>query len=385
MKVYLTVLLAIFVLGQLGRINLPGNEVALPLNDLAVGLVVLSGLITKRRLIKNWFYHPLFRALLVFAVAIVLSLFVNLPNLTIRQLAIAGLYPLRFFVYAGLYFVFKDGSREENIYLLKLFTIAILAVAILGLLQYVFIPDVSFLAQWGWDDHYYRLVGTFLDPGFTGAILALGLLMVFQGQRVLNPGRFYYWPIMAVIYMALALTYSRASYLMYLAAFAVIAFFKRSPKILVVAALVIAVTIPLLPQSTGEGTRLSRENSIYARIQNWQQSLRIWTISPVLGVGFDAYRYTREKLNPELSQSLAVSHAGAGADSSLLLVLATTGLVGFICFLNLLRVMWLTGRNNLIFTAGLLAILIHSWFNNTLFYPWVMEWLWLMLAVRENI
>ncbi len=351
MKYLLLLLLIIFPFGQLARWPLFGTEAVLHLNDLVVLIVLLVGL----RKVSG----PVARALLLFALAIGLSLAINAPNFTPRELIVAALYPARFFAYAGLYFVFQKVKFPTKRWLLM----AALIVALSGLLQYILLPNVAFLSAQDWDDHYFRLVGTYLDPGFTGAILVLGLLVAAT------------WPARILIYLAMALTYSRASYLMYLVSFAALAVYKKSLKIFVLAAVVLFLTIPLLPKSTGEGTKLTRENSLLARIGNWQESLTIWQTAPVFGVGFNTYRYVRG-IAPE-------SHSGAGADSSILLVLATTGLVGLLAYLNLLRVMWQTARGNIIFKISFLGILVHSFFNNTLFYPWVMEWLWILLALSS--
>lgn len=352
MKFLVAGLFIIFSLGQLDRWSLVGNEVVFHFNDLAVLIVVIFGL----RQISG----PIAKALFIFLAAIILSLIFNLGNYSVKQLLVASLYPFRFFIYAGLYFVFKNLSAENKKFTRRWLFLGILIIAITGLLQYIFLPNVAFLSAFDWDDHYYRLIGTFLDPGFTGIILVLGIIMTYPRT------------IMALFYLAMALTYSRASYLSYLISFAAISFYKKSLKIFLIAAVVLALTIPALPKSTGEGTKLSRENSFWARINNWQRSLIVWRESPIFGVGFNTYR-TVVITEPQ-------SHSG-GADSSLLLVLATTGIVGILAYLNLLKSMWITGKNNLIFKAGFLAVLAHSFFNNTLFYPWVMEWLWIMLAL----
>ena len=133
-----------------------------------------------------------------------------------------------------------------------------------------------------------------------------------------------------------------------------------------------ALTLVLLPRTFGDGTKLSRETSTWARVENWQKSFQVFTTAPIFGVGYDAYRYA--------TKSSLTSHAGAGADSSFLLVLATTGIVGFVFYLNLLRVIWISNKNYL-FRASFAGIIIASFFNNTLFYPFVMEWLWILPAL----
>lgn len=365
MKYLALFLLILFPLGQLIRLSVPGTEIVIHPNDLAVAGLVIVWLIRRKDQLFRFAKLPLVRPLALFALAVLVSLLANLFRFSPQELLTAALYPLRFFAYAGLYFVFRDTFLENPKPFLRWLLIAILIITGFGLAQYVFVPNVAFLSALDWDDHYYRLVGNFLDPGFTGAILALGLLQAyFRRHR---------WLLVPPIYAALALTYSRASYLMYLVIFASVAFYKRSWRIIFVALTVLILTVFLLPKSNGEGTKLNRENSILARINNWKESVTVWGQNPVFGVGFNTYRY--------MVNVPSQSHSG-GADSSIFLVLATTGIVGEAAFIYLLWKMWQAG--SFISKASLLGILVHSFFNNTLFYPWVMEWLWITLAISAQ-
>lgn len=279
------------------------------------------------------------------------SLLVNVRNYPPRELLVSSFYAFRWVAYAGLFFAIPKFNK-------RLLAIPVLVVAIVGIFQYLLMPDTTWLAVQNWDDHYFRLISTFLDPGFTGIILVLGILLIP------NP----------LFFIAMLLTYSRASYLSYLAGFAAVSFYKRSVRIFIVAVLALAITVPFLPKALGEGTKLGRETSIWARINNWKQAVVVWQGSPVFGVGFNTYRYATGA-SPE-------SHAGAGADSSLLLVLATTGIIGFLSYLGFLRDLW--RRGNTLYKVSFAAVFVHSWFNNTLFYPWVMEWLWLLLILSRS-
>jgi O-antigen ligase len=301
-----------------------------------------------------------------------LSLLVNLPRLSFSQILVSALYPLRFLIYASLYFIVKNLPEADKKFLRIGFVISILAVAVIGLGQYILMPDVSFLKAAAWDDHFYRLVMPFFDPGFTGAVLVLGLLAIYNLQfTIYNYTKIF---IMAIVFVALMLTYSRASYLMYLVSFAVVSWYKKTLNIFLVALIIFLIALPLLPKSSGEGTKLERENSILARVNNWKESVAIWQTKPLLGVGYNAYRYSRDEINTD-------SHSGAGADSSILLVLATTGVVGLLAYLYLFKTLILLNQKSVIVIASFVGIFIHSWFNNTLFYPWVMEWLWILIAL----
>lgn len=374
MKYLIVLLLAVFPLGQLARLTVPGTEIVLHPNDFVVAAVVLWWVVSKRKqVVSTILTAPLTKPLLLFAGAVVISLVFNLTRFSLQQLLASALYPVRFFIYAGLFYVFSGLKSTEKKLANRWLLISTLIIVAFGLVQYIFVPNVAFLSAFDWDDHYFRLVGSFLDPGFTGGILVLGLVLIFlQTKSLRNVKNFL---ALLLTYAAMALTYSRASYLMYIVSFAAISFYRKSVKIILVAALILAVTLPILPKTFGEGTKLGRENSITARIKNWGISLGVWQKSPLFGVGFNTYRYV---IGVE-----SQSHSG-GADSSILLVLATTGILGLLAYLNLFRVMWLIGRDNLLFKASLVGIVVHSWFNNTLFYPWVMEWLWIILAITAG-
>ncbi len=185
MKYLLILLLLVFPLGQLDRLVPNSAEVVVHLNDLAVILVVLIGfLFNRKRLITNIKKDPLTKPIAIWTLVIALSLAVNAPNLGLRELAISSLYAFRWATYAGLYFLIKRVTdRNEKEMLNRLLTIAVAVVAFAGLLQYLFLPDVSFLSALNWDNHYFRLVSTFFDPGFTGAILVLGTIFLYLKQH----------------------------------------------------------------------------------------------------------------------------------------------------------------------------------------------------------
>src|SRR3989344_3243260 len=350
-KILIFLLFVTFPLGQVLRWEFLGGQLVVRPNDLialvlgSIGIFKVSG--------------PLKKPLLIWFGAMVISLVVNVLNYAPSQILISATYIVRFILYSGLYFIFKDIKLNKNV-----FVYATLAVALAGFGQYLFIPDVSFLAQFNWDPHYYRLISTFLDPGFTGAILVLGLLLTRNK---------FYW---AVIYVALALTYSRTSFLMFMASYTCVAIYKKSPKIFIGALVLMIATLIFLPRTFGDGTKLTRETSTLARLKNWQESVEVWTTAPVFGVGYNTYRY--------VTNSAIESHAGAGADASLLLVMATTGLFGLFSFFNLLKSIFIQGRGNVLFTASLTGVIIASFFNNTLLYPFVMEWMWILLGTSQK-
>ena len=300
--------------------------------------------------------NKLLKPILAFGIVGVISLLIASFRLSLSEITIGAMYLLRWLVYSSL--------AGVVIQLIRVLPVVGIGTAILGILQYIIIPDVRFLEAWGWDPHYYRIVGIFLDPGFTGLILVLTLIFI-----VINNYHKFWW---FVVYIALALTYSRASYLAFFTAFTWISYQKKNWRYCTMSLLILGLTIVILPRvSSGEGVKLERMSTVWARIASWKKAWEIFSDNPIIGVGFNTYRYA-QKASPE-------SHAGAGSDSSILLVMATTGIIGLLYYLKYLKALWKLSTQRLALSTSLIAIFIHSFFLNSLFYPAVMLWVALLI------
>lgn len=374
MKYFLYFLVLIFPFGQLFRWEVWGAEVAIHINDFVVGVTVVFWLVVSRKYLAGLGKHWLIKPLVLWIGMMTFSLVMNISQLASREFVVSSLYLFRWTTYALLYFIILEQPELVKKRILRLLIVAGTVVTVSGLFQYILLPNVAFLSAQNWDDHYYRLIGTYLDPGFTGAILILFLILTWE------KGNFLERRILGTLsYLAMALTYSRASYLMFIFGAGMSSWFRRNPRIILLASALMLATIIFLPVHAGEGSKLGREYSFWSRVNNWKQSLTIWQESPVWGVGFNSYRYQLRDIGILSKEGVSQSHGG-GADSSIMLVLATTGVLGLLAYLNLGLVI-LFKRKNLLIWASLLGIFVHSWFNNTLFYPWVMEWLWILLAI----
>ena len=136
-----------------------------------------------------------------------------------------------------------------------------------------------------------------------------------------------------------------------------------------------------LPRPGGEGVKLERTASIVLRFEDYRDTLVIFEKAPLLGVGYNNLCIARAKY---LRQTNLNSHACSGSASSLLLLLATTGILGFIAFLKLLKEIVVNLTKNtygVTFLSCLVALLVHSAFVNSLFYPWVLGWMALLLSI----
>lgn len=368
--------------GQLTRITLFSPEIHFYLHDLIIAFLIILGLIKKKFNFKKIFKGNLTKPILAFFLVGLFSLLVNLQKHQILQVFISSLYLFRWLAYVFVYWFCLELPPKRKPKFYKLLICSSLALAIFGLIQYFLYPDFRPFEVYHWDPHYYRLLSTLLDPGFTGMIFVLGLILLvcyfwkeFQKSKI-NV----YHLIFLIIYIALALTYARSAYFAYMVGFLVISLRKKTPRLFLFLLTLGVITVLLLPRPGGEGVRLERTTSIEARLINWQQGFKIIRNNPVFGVGFNTLRYVQKDYG-FLGDDWQYSHAGAGLDSSLLFVLATTGLVGFLVFLWFFKVA--LADKSLIIEASLIALITHSFFNNTLFYPWAMLWLWIIFALEE--
>src|SRR3989344_1944707 len=305
MSIIAWILTLSIVAGQL--IRLPFGPGSMNLLDLFIIGFVIFHLLNFRFKLKK---PPVFIKVAIFFVLIaMLSLIFSPLELTLPQILISFSYTLRF-----LFYIVFAWIISPNLHALKL---AGVSLAILGLLQLIFFPDLSFLSILGWDPHYFRIVSTFLDPNFTGAFFVLTLVL-FAGLIL---GYF---------------LYSR---------------FISLPK------------------------NIDRTASASFRINTWTEGWQLFEKHPFLGVGFNAYRYAIREYDLT-DEQFSKSHGSGSNDSSLLSVLATTGLVGILSYFLFLNSI----RRNLM--PAVLGLLFHSFFSNSLFFPPIL--LWLILAAAAD-
>lgn len=319
--------------GELQR--LPGMPVYA--HDIILALL----LVVNRRRLK------LFRPVAWFGLAAVISLIAAAFKMPLSQVVTGSLYLVRFLAYSLLF-----NLVIKPIYLIWFSSL----IAGFGLLQYWLVPDTRFLLSLNWDEHYYRLLSTLFDPNFTGIILVLGLVLVYFHRPKA-------WWLYGLNLTALLLTYSRSSYLALFAAIMAVAIFKKQFKIILLIFLFLFFLL-FLPRPGGEGVKLERLVSVKQRLDNYQLGFELWQKSPVFGLGFNTLRYFRDN---------QASHSASGLDSSLIFVLATSGIVGLLAYVNLLRSLW---QKSLLVRVSLVALLVHSLFVNSLFYSFTLIWLW---------
>lgn len=342
----------IWPFGQLLAFQIPGLPFTLYLLDPVVGLLTVSLLIHKNSREKI-FQDKIFLPLISFLGVAALSLLFNLPFLLSGNVLYPLLYLVRLIIYPSLYFATRQFPIKK---ILPYIVVSLMAFCIFGFFQYLFMPDMRFLKLLGFDDHYYRLIGTFYDPNFTGAILSALSLALFS-LNFFVPG------IISII--LLALTFSRAAFLSFgLGIIYLLISKKKYPLLLLL--LVFAIIIYLIPKPFGEGVNLLRTVSIFSRFESWKSGLLLFIERPILGYGFNTLR----NITGDRYQ----------IDNSYIFLLATTGIFGLGSFIYLLKEIF--KKITLTQKLFLGSLLVHSFFNNSLFFIWISFAFWLAAGME---
>lgn len=369
--------------GQLIKLPLAGGG-GLTILDVAVLILCAIGLFKlKFKLSKP----PAFlTSALLFIFIALFSLVLTPLHLQLSEYLTSSLYIIRFAVYILLGWEIYSGAYpalKNKIPLI--FIYSGLGLAVLGLLQLIFLPDLRFLTAQGWDPHYFRTVAFFLDPNFLGAYLVLILLLLSShlgGGLARTPGVFYL--IFALIYFALLTTFSRGAYLAFLTGFLTLSFLKKSLKLGILAVILFLILLFgffAYQKVVAEPKGVNRTESAQFRFNTWQQGWKLFSLHPVLGVGFNAYKVALKEYKLADERFLS-SHGSSTNDSSLLYIASTTGIIGAAGFLFFLFTLFQT--SNLILTAGLAGLIAQSFFANTLFYPPLLLWLVLISTVPKK-
>jgi O-antigen ligase len=374
LKIIIFCLLVIALpLGEIARISI--NEVAITLVDAGVALAVLLWIFINRRFRKTSLGKPI----VIFALLLASSLLVNAFRLTASELLVSGLYLVRWIFYASLYFVVLDLKQIKNSIEKWMFVGGSLFV-LLGFIQYFFYPDLRNLFYAGWDEHLYRMFSSFFDPNFAGAFLVLFFLFLLERLQNKNLiARF----ILLATFVAIILTFSRSAYLSFLAGILVYLILSKRfiHGVLITVVFIISIYFASTSVLKSEGTNLLRKASGEARLESLHNAFTIIRDYPIFGVGFNSYRYIQEDYG-FIDESKMLIHSAAGTDNSFLFVLATSGVIGLASFLYL----WfkiISIKNPLIISSAV-ALFTSSIFVNSLFFPPIMLWLWILIAIKEN-
>lgn len=370
-----------------GRAMLVLLDLALVPLWLVLGLDLLAG---RRRLVLD----RITRALLAFVAAASISTFLawfRWEMTTYEGFAMTS-YLIRWILYAGwfaLVVTTPDAGHDDAVGWRHLERVIVI-FALFGVLQSMLLPGFAQLLPDGalWDRQGRRLVSTLLDPNFAGGLVAIALLFTLarenEGDGAARGG-------IALFGIALLLTLSRSAILGVIAGIVTIALTRglraRVVWLMGVAGVVLLPFATVLFAFADRFNKLTVDASALQRLIPWMRSLILWRDHPVFGVGFNAVRVAQRSYGWR-----EVGGAGGSYDGGLLFILVMTGLAGILTFGWLLMEVWRAGRMlwrsdeatraTRAFAVGgwaaTVAVMVQSFFTNTLLLPFVMFPLWVI-------
>ncbi len=348
-------LIIVFNFGQLLRVTL--FSISFPVIDIFILLLASVNLLNHILSKKITSQNKYFLYFICFSLVSLLANLIFFHYPFVKPL----FYFLRFT--ALLSFIVFPLFSKNNLRLKSFFRLAIISNILFGLIQYFFWPDFTFFNSLNWDPHLYRLVSSFFDPTFTALIYLFFLIYLFLNKpypSIINR------LLIIITYVAISLTYSRSTFLSLIFAFIYISFKTGKKYLSILSIVLVGLTILILPRQPGEGTKLERTSSIFAKIENYKEGVGVFSTSPIIGHGYNNLQYIRYIDKPQ-------SHSNSGFDSSLLTILCTSGIIGFALFIHGSKLYF--QKSSLITQSMIVALAVHSLFANSLFYPWVILFL----------
>ncbi len=357
--------------------------------DLSVVVLLLMGAYLRG---KKRFIPALWAPIIGFLGVSLLSLVLTLGNVPLYVVGGGLMYILRWIMYASIYWVAASSLVAPGMWRSAL-TASGIATAALGLIQYFLYPDLRNLVYLGWDPHYQRLFSTLLDPNFTGIILAATIVSLLGMWEAKKNTQIALLGSIVVTLSAFILTYSRSSFVAFVFGMIMWGILSRK-KAITLGVLIVSLCAVLVLPSTGEGRNLLRTASSFARIGNAERAISLIIEKPILGHGFNILRFVSIQRS-WINENDAPSRSGAGLDTSILFVGATTGFIGMVVYGWLIISLfgkamfaYIDAKKSRPFIVTYISILcmtmVHSLFINSLFYPWVMVWMWVLTGVLEQ-
>ena len=358
------VALSLFLLGQVGRLSFNQQEVNIYLYEIPYFLWIIFLLWEK----KNKYKLP--KSVIIFLSVLIATFLFGIFSVSAYQNIVSFMYLIRVSLYLigfGLTVVHFTQKEISAIYLKIFLTL----LGVVGFVQYFFYSNLRNLQYLGWDPHLSRVFGQFLDTSVAGAIYGLILIFILYNQKLFPKVTKY---IFAAGYLFLGLfTYSRG-YLAsaFISAISYSVAVKKNIKIALVTIVILTAFGVLAPKPFGEGVNLLRTSTIESRMADYNQGLKIWNKSPVVGVGYNRIRYFKSVVGEELRRA---SHAGASFHSTYLIVLVTAGVVGLGAFVYWL---WTVAKISNFAMISVLFLGVYSLFDNILLHPFIL-FLWPVL------
>ena len=401
-------------------LRIPFEGAGILATDIFVPIFSITWLSQKILLHKKFPTNYFLNSGLIFGCFAFFSFLLGAWDLEFKQQILSFSFLVRFLsilifgVAAGNLFV----SQKDNFF--HKFFLIIFCVIFLGFLQFYFFPNLGiFSTEGGWDPHIGRLLSTWLDPnfiaGFLGIVLPIIIARFFDLSVLVkknnskiednfipslniknnkfdknfgNKQKYVYLFLFFLCLIALFLTFSRSGFLSAMIGLFVFFIFKK-PQVIFLGILVGIIGIfsneraqnrmqelsgtvaAIIFQDTDEIDATAR-----LRIESWQKSLELFYKYPLFGIGFNTYRF-RAAEEGIVNENF---FSAGGSDSSHISILVTTGIFGSLAFFYFLGVLFFRNFYRFLiykrsiylgFSCSIISIFVHSFFVNSLLYPFI--------------
>ncbi len=412
-KYLLWVPLFLICTGQMLRLPIAVSQIGILTADLLIPWIIFLWFIKKLIIQRTLPKTHLGLSIYLFIGALTLSLFLAIPTLPTSEFATSLFYLIRQAAYLLFFFpIFEAFTKYDKSKFIKHIFIASIILCILGILQFIYVPDFTFMAKAeGWDPHIGRLLSTWYDPNFIAGFFAF-IISLFSSLYIDSKEKLKHlgYPLGIILLTScFILTYSRSGIVALAVSILIIAILRaRSLLIIGLIGLFLGITISdrfserfygmidsaiaTITGSLDHDVDLTSQE----RIASYEQVGIIISDHYLFGIGFNNIKYYK------LSKGLVADpnkHSASGSDSSLLNIFMTSGIFGLCFFFYFLYsasrmslILFLQSKKysmakgfGLGMFASLIALFFHSFFVNSLLYPLFLLILMPLLGLLENL
>jgi hypothetical protein len=344
-----------FTLGSLGQVlRFSGTNLYLFDLVIIVSNIYLLGFLIKK---QKFYINKTFLIFLFFSIFTLIITFFRVQGFLLFE----QLFTLSFWLRFNLYFIF--GYLIFNLIRYKYLEFEVLKVVLtynlyilifLNFVQFYFLRDISFMAEYGFDPHTQRLTGFFLDPNFMGFYL---ILFLFLNEFYLKKKFLSYLILFQII-----LTDSRSAFLTLVLFLSLYLLLNFQKSLLLIFFSIILFFFSNLDARFNH--LIASNDSASLRIESWANAIEVYSFASNFGIGFNNYRNYLIGFNL-ISPDNYFLNSSNYSDSSLLSVLAFSGILGLFIFVCLLLSFMKNFRTSLL----LLLIFFNSLIINSLFFP----------------
>lgn len=377
------------LLGQLGRISL-GNGIQFYALELLVLVHVLILLFRNRlsltdsirqchtELVSASRKHMRISIVIIFWFIFVLFIYlITSLGKDFSDNLKAGMYIARIGLFA-IYFYLLTLMNIQKQLMAKILWIISIVIPAVCLLQYLLVPDLRFLAQFGWDPHMYRAVGLFLDPPIVGVILGVLLFVALRQAHLDKTPHFVsafnnYLPVF-LNFFAIIFLFSRSTYLAIAFVIFVYLVFQKKYLVGVLWVVVLSASVYFAPKTIPayynlESAKIERVSTVLSRRVELENGFRAWIAHPIFGIGYNRVAEYKQSLPRVYGTEVESNHSSSAFHSFWLTQLATTGLIGFVL---LLSVYLLVMKRSLFWALALTIPALVGLLDNVVFHPFVL-------------